>query len=82
MERKPMTLAQAEARLLRKGCTLDDHKVPGSTVGKYRVVMVPYDVLFGLKCWAAVDCMRRHMPVTYMFEERKRAKGGRHEKES
>ena len=71
MERKPMTLAQAEARLLKKGCILDDHKVPGSTVGKYRVVMVPYDVLFDLKCWAAVDCIRRHMPVTCMFEERK-----------
>ena len=82
MERKPMILAQAEARLLNKGCRLEDHKVPSSTVGKYRIVLVPEDILLGLKCWAAVDCMRRHMPVTYMFEEWKRAKGGRHEKES
>jgi hypothetical protein len=74
MERKQMTLAQAEALLLRKGCTFDDHVVPGSMAGKYRVVMVPYDVLFGLKCWSAIDCIRRHMPATYMFEDRKSKK--------
>jgi len=74
MERKQMTLAQAEARLLNKGCRFEDRKVPSSTVGKYRIVLIPEGIVFGLGCWAAVDCMRRHMPVTYMFEDRKSAK--------
>jgi len=82
MERKKMSLAQAEARLINKGCRFEDHAVPGSTVGKYRIVLIPEGIVFGLGCWAALDCIRHNMPATYMFETGKRARAGKHEEKS
>ena len=74
MVRETMTLAQAEAQLLEKGCTFHDRtflEAPGSG---YRMISVPYDVYLGSSFWVALYCILRHMPVTWMFEERKRAK--------
>ena len=82
MGRKQMTLAQAEARLHKMGCTFQDSGDFGSTVGRRRIISVPYDVHMSLSLRAAVDCIRRHMPATYMFEERKCAKAGRYEEKS
>ena len=74
MERKQMTLAQAEARLLKGGCTFKESGLPGVPGNRYRMILIPCDVHMGLKMWAAVDCIRRHMPFTYTFETVKRAK--------
>lgn len=74
MEKKRMTLAQAEAQLLNKGCTFKDHNFTGSTISPYRVVTVPRGVLLYPSCHAAMERMRRHMLTIYMFRSGKREK--------